>query len=501
MAIKKSQISVPLLNDYLESDEAEGTFASLSRFLRDKSLSALELEAFFRGAHEHGIEFRYGDQNHALQDVLGNPNTSTEQSVDTAAGHYHQSISSHDLLTAEEEVELFQAMEKAEKWQSQAVLSIPQSVKKYTHELNRIIEQSLSIKNIFDISRTAKVSEDQEQKLFDKARTVRDTLITIKDELLKRFTETNSPVQDDLVRALRKELVVEFNRIDIDPSLLDDLAGELRDDFEDLTHDAIPDDLKTVLDFSRNHRDFYRNQIVASNLKLVATQASNYLNKGLSYLDLVQEGNLGLLEAIKGFDYEKGYKFSTYATWWIRQAMQRATHKKTNIIKIPVHRREDLDTLFHAQEKLRQELNGTPSQEQLAEKLNWSLEKVERIMAVKDKPLSLDSTQGDDQSIQDEFENTGTDEVESRVMQEDFKDSLEELLNELDWRKYQIIRMRYGLDDGKERTLQEIGEAVGLSKQRVRQILLDILEKLKERVADHRLTEYKKVFSHEDELN
>lgn len=493
MGYDRAKTTESILDRYLRSHGNERTYRSLSRFLLDESLSGLDLEWLFREADKRNISFRAVDHDRALRNVLGNPDVPSDESVGTAAGHYYQSISEHDLLSAEEEVQLFRSLEKGRKWQSQAVLSTVYAVREYNRELERILDQDLSVKNVLDISRTEKLSEGRERELLAEARKVGESVSKIEDELLRRRKETGSPSQDDVVRTLRNELITEFNRVDVDPSLVKDWAQDLEEISAGSAPEDISDATKTVLSFAQQHTNFYRNKIVTSNLKLVVSQVNNFLNQGLSYMDLIQEGNIGLLKAIRRFEYEKGYKFSTYATWWIRQKIQRAIHQKKGLIQIPVHRREEMGKLYSAREELRQEEKGEPGPDQLAEKLNWSVDKVERILSVKDRPLSLDSTPDDEEdgrSIQEEVSGSGVEDVESPLNKKSLQDQLQDLLSELDWRKRQLVRMRFGLDDENERTLKEIGELMDLSMERVRQIENETLAELSERAKETELSEF-----------
>jgi RNA polymerase primary sigma factor len=478
-----------LLDEFMEENEQPLTYEELSEHLSERTLNYFDLQYLFRALDHRGYLPLEEPQDRALRDVLGNSNTDGNQAPQSAANQYFQSISDHDLLSAEDEVRLFRALEKGGEWLRQAVLSTPFAADEFRLEVDEIVREDRSVKNVLDVSRTEKMSNEREQNLLERIRSVADDVPTVAEKLRNHVDSGETDHTRGIETTLRQELIAEFSRLDLDRSLLGEWSSTLRHhpDRAGLSESSNRM-LGEILSFVEFYRDHFRNRIVASNLKLVVSQVSNYLNRGLSYMDLVQEGNLGLLEAIKGFDYQKGYKFSTYATWWIRQAMQRAVHQKTGIINIPVHRREEMAKVLDARETLRQELKRQPDRSEIAEKLNWSEEKVERTLSVQDQTLSLESSRDeDDRDLLEEVENTGVPEVEAPLTAKQLREEINRLLSEYDWRKQQIIRMRFGLDDRNQRTLNEIGELVDLSKERVRQIEKEILADLKERAQERDL--------------
>jgi RNA polymerase primary sigma factor len=474
-----------LVDEFLEKYERPLSYEDLSKYLSGCNVDFFDLQFFFCSLDHRDLLPLEESEDRALRDVLGNSDGSANQNSKSAANQYFHSISDHDLLSADDEVRLFRALEKGEEWLRQAVLSTIYAVEQFGAEVDVIVRENRSVKNVIDVSRTEKISEEREQRYLETVRSVSEDAPVLADKL-RKYDEAESW---GIETTLRQELIAEFSRLEVDRSLIDEWSTKLRENpqwagLSESSNQLLGEAL-SFLEFYRNH---FRNRIVASNLKLVVSQVSNYLNRGLSYMDLVQEGNLGLLEAIKGFDYQKGYKFSTYATWWIRQAMQRAVHQKTGIINIPVHRREEMAKVLDARETLRQELKRKPDWNEIAEKLNWSEEKVERILSVQDRTISLEtSREEDDRDLLEEIENTGSTEVKAPLMVQQLRDEINELLSDYDWRKQQIIRMRFGLDDRNQRTLREIGELVDLSKERVRQIEKEILANLRERARERDL--------------
>ena len=306
-------------------------------------------------------------------------------------------------------------------------------------------------------------------------------------------------VSDDSVRLYLREIgKIPLLNSEEELELAQKIVGnrdELEAVREKLTDEELGVSERNKLELKATRLSRPKDKMAEANMRLVVSIAKRYSGRGLDFLDLIQEGNTGLLRAVEKFDPDKGFKFSTYATWWIRQAITRAIADQARTIRIPVHMVETINKLLRTQRRMTQELNREPTMEELSAELELEPEKIEYIMKIKQDISSLDAGVGrdgdeEDSVLADFIEDEETISPEDSATNQLLKEQVQDVLSSLSDREQKIVRMRFGLDNGKSHTLEEVGQEFAVTRERIRQIEAKALAKLRKHKDAKKLYEY-----------
>jgi len=366
---------------------------------------------------------------------------------------------------------------------------------KFSEKLVELLELAKKKKNVLeyqeinDFFKDQNLEVDQMEKVFDflEASGVDVLRITGNDEELIRDDDMDIDKLDD-------EEEVELDKIDLSVPEGVSIEDPVRMYLKEIGKVSLltADEEIELAQRMEKGDENAKKRLAEANLRLVVSIAKRYVGRGMLFLDLIQEGNLGLIKAVEKFDYRKGYKFSTYATWWIRQAITRAIADQARTIRIPVHMVETINKLIRVSRQLLQELGREPSPEEIAEEMDMSVDRVREILKISQEPVSLETPIGEEEDshlgdfIQDDNVPVPADAAAFTLL----KEQLIEVLGTLTEREQKVLRLRFGLDDGRARTLEEVGKEFNVTRERIRQIEAKALRKLRHPSRSRKLKDY-----------
>ena len=366
---------------------------------------------------------------------------------------------------------------------------------KFEEKLKELVELAKTKKNMLEYHEISAhfVDMNLDEEHFER---ILETLDKNNVDVLRITEEEEEPVDEELLLADNEELDVDVDVENIDLSVpegvgIEDPVRMYLKEIGKVPLLSAEEEIELAKKMEMGDEEA-KKRLAEANLRLVVSIAKRYVGRGLLFLDLIQEGNLGLIKAVEKFDYRKGYKFSTYATWWIRQAITRAIADQARTIRIPVHMVETINKLIRVSRQLLQELGREPTPEEIAAVLKMPEERVREILKISQEPVSLETPIGEEEDshlgdfIQDDNVPVPADAAAFTLLRE----QLSEVLSTLTEREQKVLRLRFGLDDGRARTLEEVGKEFNVTRERIRQIEAKALRKLRHPSRSRKLKDY-----------
>jgi RNA polymerase primary sigma factor len=458
-----------IFKDIIDMGKRRGklTYEEINDALPSEYSSPDELEELLALLHDMGVEVVDDQEPDTTEEefLASEEEEEYEETEDIVQTYFH-SMGNITILKRNEEIELAKRLEEGKEIIKGIVTALP---------LYKKLEASLDGKDKENLNNS---EEEKTDVALEMSLKVLDSLI-IKIDIADRKIARYGTLKD------LKKLINEKKKKDINPVHLNTIAKEVQNEYKRVESEVgiKIDELKAKWDRITRARTLVseaKNELITRNLRLVINMAKNYIGRGLTLLDLIQEGNIGLMKAVDKFDYKKGFKFSTYATWWIRQGITRALIDQTKTIRVPVHMVEFYNKVIRASRELTQQFGREPSKEEIARRLEVSTGKVEEVFEAIQDPIALQTPIGDDDTkLEDFISDKDSPSPYSDTERNNITEKILKVLNTLTPREEEIIRMRFGIGVDRDHTLEEVGRHFSITRERVRHIEAKALRKLK----------------------
>jgi RNA polymerase primary sigma factor len=482
----KTLIDIGMEKGYLTPDE-------INDFLPQNIFSPEDIEDIFDFLSESNIDVvdtirekieTHEEEQREWEETERFPTEKTDNII----WAYLKDIGRISLLSSDEEYDIAKKIEEGERRIRSLLFDMPQAIAELQELAVQIKKDGVNITDIIkhvDEANYTKKDEEQYKKktvtlinslknLFEKKGEMRQQ-ISIADSFMRKQAEKKLMATENKI----EEVLINLN---LQKKVLEEITRRVEKRLRFLDQEEVQAVEASLSEMERVERDLkvVKNRLIKANLRLVINIAKKYLNRGLSFLDLIQEGNMGLMKAAEKYDYQKGYKFSTYSTWWIRQAITRAIADYARTIRVPVHVLETMNKITKVTISLFQELGREPTLEEISAKAALPLEKVRKIMKVSNEPISIETPIGDDDSkLGDFIADPKSPSPFEELVNISCKEEIDKVLSTLTPREEKVIRMRLGIGEKTDYTLEEVGDVFGLTRERIRQIEAKALRKLK----------------------
>lgn len=477
MGMEKGYLTPEEINDFLPQnivspEEIEDIFDYLSESNIDIVETIKEkIETPEEESHEWGEMERFPSER-----------------TDNIIWAYLKDIGRVSLLTSEEEYLIAKRIEEGEGKMRNLLFDIPQAIRELHDIGSKLKKDGLNIvdviKNVDEMNYNKKDEEKFKKKTVTLINTARN-LFEKKQEALESLVDSDEVSRkafEKKLKTIERKMEDTLVSLNLNKKILEEIVRRVEKQkrfLDEKERDSVDNYLGEIREIETSLK-MVKNRLIQANLRLVINIAKKYLNRGLSFLDLIQEGNMGLMKAAEKYDYQKGYKFSTYSTWWIRQAITRAIADYARTIRVPVHVLETMNKITKVTISLFQELGREPNLEEISAKAGLPLEKVRKIMKVSNEPISIETPIGDDESkLGDFIADPKSPSPFNELVNISLKEEISKVLSTLTPREEKVIRMRLGIGEKTDFTLEEVGEVFGLTRERIRQIEAKALRKLK----------------------